>query len=403
MKINWNVKYNTIAAYSVLSVSTIIVFYLSLSKIDLVTSKLSEVISILQPFIMGFVIAYLLDFLLRFFENKVFETKWFKKTKIKSKRALGLALTYLITFLFLKLFIQFVLPQLIDSIVGLVNDVPNYIIKSTELVNELFNKLNLSEEYLSLVNDNLKKLVDYTINLATDLLPVLGNLVKNILASIWNIVLGLVISIYLLKDKERFLSLSRKVAYAMLSKSRANKVIEIVNKSNYTFGKFLSGKLLDSFIVGIATFISLTIFNMPYAILIAVIIGVTNIIPFFGPFIGTVPSFLIILIVSPIQAFWFLVIILVIQQIEGNLVVPRILGKSMGISAFWILFAIMVAGKFFGIAGMILGVPMFAVVYSLIKELIEDRLKEKGLKVETEDYMKDREIEKRKVKNGGEN
>lgn len=403
MKINWNVKYTTIAVYSVLSVSTIIVFYLSLSKIDLVTSKLSEVISILQPFIMGFVIAYLLDFLLRFFENKVFETKWFKKIKIKSKRALGLALTYLITFLFLKLFIQFVLPQLIDSIVGLVNDIPNYIIKSTELVNELFNKLNLSEEYLSLVNDNLKKLVDYTINLATDLLPVLGNLVKNILASIWNIVLGFVISIYLLKDKERFLSLSRKVAYAILSKSKANKVIEIVNKSNYTFGKFLSGKLLDSFIVGIATFVSLTIFDMPYAILIAVIIGVTNIIPFFGPFIGTVPSFLIILIVSPIQAFWFLVIILVIQQIEGNLVVPRILGKSMGISAFWILFAIMVAGKFFGIAGMILGVPMFAVVYSLIKELIEGRLKEKGLKVETEDYMKDREIEKRKVKNEGEN
>jgi predicted PurR-regulated permease PerM len=387
MKINWNVKYNTISVYSVISVCTIIVFYLSLSKIDIVTSKLSEAISILQPFIMGFIIAYLLDFLLRFFENKVFETKWFKKTKIKSNRALGLALTYLIAFLFIKLFIQFVLPQLIDSIVTLVNDIPNYISKSTDLVNELFNKLNLSDEYLSLVNENLKKLVDYTIKVGTDLLPVLGNLVKNIVASIWNIVLGFIISIYLLKDKERFLSLSRKLAYAFLSKSKANKVIEIVNKSNDTFGKFLMGKLLDSFIVGVITFVSLTIFNMPYATLISVIIGVTNIIPFFGPFIGTIPSFLIILIVSPIQAFWFLVLILVIQQIEGNIVVPRILGKSMGISAFWILFAIMVAGKFFGIAGMILGVPMFAVVYSLIKELIEDRLKEKGLKVETEDYM----------------
>lgn len=390
MKINWNVKYNTISVYSVISVCTIIVFYLSLSKIDIVTSKLSEAISILQPFIMGFIIAYLLDFLLRFFENKVFETKWFKKTKIKSKRTLGLALTYLIAFLFIKLFIQFVLPQLIDSIVTLVNDIPNYISKSTELVNELFNKLNLSDEYLSLVNENLKKLVDYTIKVGTDLLPVLGNLVKNIVASIWNIVLGFIISIYLLKDKERFLSLSRKLAYGFLSKAKANKVIEIVNKSNDTFGKFLIGKLLDSFIVGVVTFVSLTIFNMPYATLISVIIGITNIIPFFGPFIGTVPSFLIILIVSPIQAFWFLVIILVIQQIEGNIVVPRILGKSMGISAFWILFAIMVAGKFFGIAGMILGVPMFAVVYSLIKELIEGRLKEKGLKVETEDYMNDK-------------
>lgn len=401
MKINWNVKYNTIAAYSVLSVSTIIVFYLSLSKIDMVTSKLSQIIIILQPFIMGFVIAYLLDFILRFFENKLFETKWFKKTKIKKKRALGLALTYLITFLLLKLFIQFVLPQLIESIVGLVNDVPSYINKSTGIINELFDKLNLSEEYLSLVNDNLKKIVDYTINVATDLLPLLGNLVKNILASIWNIVLGLVISIYLLKDKERFLSLSRKVTYAILSKSKANKVIEVVNKSNYTFGKFISGKLLDSFIVGIATFATLKVFNMPYAILIAVIIGVTNIIPFFGPFIGAIPSFLIILIVSPIKAIWFLVIILVIQQIDGNLISPRILGKSMGISAFWILFAIMVAGKFFGIGGMIIGVPMFAVIYSLIKEFIEDRLKKKGLNVETEAYMKDRENEKKSIKNEG--
>ena len=280
MKINWNVKYNTISVYSVISVCTIIVFYLSLSKIDIVTSKLSEAISILQPFIMGFIIAYLLDFLLRFFENKVFETKWFKKTKIKSKRALGLALTYLIAFLFIKLFIQFVLPQLIDSIVALVNDIPNYISKSTDLVNELFNKLNLSDEYLSLVNENLKKLVDYTIKVGTDLLPVLGNLMKNIVASIWNIVLGFIISIYLLKDKERFLSLSRKLAYAFLSKAKANKVIEIVNKSNDTFGKFLIGKLLDSFIVGVITFVSLTIFNMPYATLISVIIGITNIIPF---------------------------------------------------------------------------------------------------------------------------
>ena len=388
MKINWNIKYNTIAVYSIIVVCTVIVFYLSLSKIDVVYDKIRDIISILQPFFMGFIIAYLLDFFLRFFEQKVFETKWFKKTKIKSKRVLGLFLTYAITILLLGSFIQFVLPQLIDSIVKLINDIPSYIVKSTNIASELFSKYNLSDEYLSIVNENLKKLLDYSIKVATDLVPVLANLLKNIAASIWNIILGFIISIYLLKDKEKFLLLGRKIIYASLPLNFAKKVIKLVKKSNYIFGKFLFGKLLDSFIVGIVTFIVLVVFNMPYPTLISVIIAVTNIVPFFGPFMGAIPSFLIILIVSPSKAGWFLLIILIIQQIEGNLIVPKILGKSMGMSAFWILFAILVAGKFFGVAGMVLGVPMFAVLYSLIKELIEEKLIRKGIKLGTDKKIK---------------
>ena len=181
--------------------------------------------------------------------------------------------------------------------------------------------------------------------------------------------------------------LKQKITYALFPKNIAEKTIEITHRSNSTFGKFLVGKILDSLIIGILTFFILTISKMPYATLISVIVGITNIIPFFGPFIGAIPSFIIILFVSPVKALWFLVIILVIQQIDGNIIGPKILGDSIGISAFWILFAILVAGKFLGLVGMIIGVPLFAVVYSLIKEIIEAKLKKKGLNIETEDYL----------------
>lgn len=153
-----------------------------------------------------------------------------------------------------------------------------------------------------------------------------------------------------------------------------------------TFSKFIGGKILDSVIIGILTFIILTIFKMPYVLLISVIIGVTNIIPFFGPFIGGIPSAIIILFASPIQALWFIIIIIVIQQIDGNIIGPKILGDSIGISAFWILFSLLVAAKFMGVVGMIIGVPLFAIIYSIIKEVVEDKLRKKGLPVETEEY-----------------
>lgn len=387
MKINWNTKYNTISVYAFIVVCAIIAFYLSISQMSALVNKISHIIVILKPFIMGFAIAYILDFVLRFYENVVFETKLFKKFNIKSKRGLGLLFTYVTAFLFIGLFIQFVLPQLIDSIVGLVNDIPLYIADTTNFINGLIDNLNLGEQYQGVINENFNNLIDYIIKVATNLLPMLGGLLTTLLSSIWNIVLGLIISIYLLIEKERFFALSKKITYAILPKRAAIKTIELTHRSNDTFGKFLSGKILDSFIIGILTFIVLTIFNMPYTLLISVIVGITNIIPFFGPFIGAIPSVIIILFVSPIKAFWFLVIILIIQQIDGNIIGPKILGDSIGISAFWILFSILVAGKFLGLVGMVIGVPLFAIVYSIIKEIIEDKLDKKGLKTETEDYM----------------
>lgn len=387
MKINWNKKYTTIAIYLFLVVVGSTVFYLIASQMDLFNKKIGNALSTLQPFIVGFALAYILNFILKFYEEKVFCVDGLKSMKPKLKRAIGMILTYLTAALLMYLFIHFVLPQLIDSLIGLANDIPKYVTQTTKWIDDIMTNLNLTGEYLTFATQKWNDFVVYVINFATDLIPLLGVMLRDILSSIWNIVLGLIISVYLLIDKERFYALSKKVLFALFSKEVANKIVELTHRSNDTFGKFLSGKILDSFIIGILTFVILTIVKMPYTLLISVIIGVTNIIPFFGPFFGAIPSIIIVMFVSPIKALWLMLIILVIQQIDGNIIGPKILGDSIGISAFWILFSLLVTGKLLGFVGMVIGVPLFAVIYSIIKEVVEYKLDKRGLPKETEDYM----------------
>jgi len=387
MKINWNNKYTTIAIYSFLVAVSVILFYLAISQVSIFTDKLDSIIVIFQPFIIGFSIAYIINFLLVFYENKVFETKYIKKLKLKSKRGLGILLSYITAFFIIGMVVKFLLPQVIDSIVGLVNDIPTYINSTTEFVNRAIKDLNIEDQYSKILMDNFNNLVNYIIRFVTNLIPAIGSLVAKIASSIWNVILGIIVSVYLLIDKEKLCALSKKVTYGLLTEEYANGLIKLFHKSNYTFGRFLIGKIIDSLIIGVLTFIVLTIFRMPYTVLVSVIVGITNIIPFFGPFIGAIPSFIIILFVSPVQSLWFLLIILIIQQLDGNVIGPKILGDSIGISAFWILFSILVAGKVLGLVGMIIGVPLFAVFYSIVKEFIEGRLRKKGLKTDTKDYI----------------
>lgn len=387
MKIDWNRKYTTISVYSFIVVACSVIFYLIASQLNVFTGKINEIIGILQPFIIGFVIAYLLNFILKFFEEKFENIEKFNSLNKKSKRGICLVFTYITAFFILYVFMNFVAPQLIDSIVGLVNNVPMYLNNVTILMDNLTKNLDVDQQYLQLATNKLNEMINYVIQFITDLLPIVGNWVVSIASSIWNIILGLIVSSYLLIDKERFYAVGKKIVYATSSEKTANRIFELIYRSNDTFGRFLSGKIIDSAIIGVLTFFVLQIFKMPYATLISVIIGITNIIPFFGPFFGAIPSSIIILFVSPIKAVWFLVLILIIQQIDGNIIGPKILGDSIGISAFWILFALLVAGKFFGIVGMIVGVPIFAIIYSIIKEVVEEKLTEKGMPEDTEEYM----------------
>lgn len=387
MKINWDKKYNTIAVYAFIVVSLSILFYNVVTKLDVFTGKLNEIMAIFQPFVIGFVIAYLLNFILKFYENKVFTLKGLNKVKKSSVRGLAILLAYITAGIILYVFMQFVLPQLVDSVRGLINDIPKYVKELTVMVEGYLKDMNVNQEYMTFINEKFTEITNWVIQLFTNILPVIGNAVMSVASSIWNIILGIIISVYLLMDKEKFFALGKKVVTSLLNEKHTTIVLDLANRTNLTFGRFIGGKILDSAIIGVLTFIILAIFKMPYVLLISVIIGVTNIIPFFGPFIGAIPSAIIILFVSPIQALWFLVIILVIQQVDGNIIGPKILGDSIGISAFWILFSILVAGKLFGLVGMIIGVPMFALIYSVIKDIIEARLRYKGLPTETEKYL----------------
>lgn len=386
MKIDWNRKYNTIAIYAFITAVSVILFYLGISQLEVVTGYIDKIFIIFQPFIIGFAIAYLLGFLLRMYERNLKKFKFYRNLKLKYRRIISLILTYLTGILLVILFLQFVLPQLIESIVGLVNNIPTYISNLNKVSDYLFKKFDIKKEQMDIINEKLRELIDTIIKIGTNLLPVIGNIVASFASSIWNIAIGVIVSIYLLIDKENMCAGIKKVVYAILPKKGAEKVILITHKSNETFGKFLSGKILDSAIIGVLAYIVLKIFNMPYGLLISVIIGITNIIPFFGPFIGAVPSFIIILFVSPQKALWFLLIVFILQQVDGNIIGPKILGDSIGISAFWILFSIMVAGEIMGFVGMIIGVPLFAVIYSLFKDFINEKLKSKGLKTDIKEY-----------------
>lgn len=388
MKINWNSKYNTISAYALIVICCSIIFYFIASQIGSFSEKIGIVIGIMYPFIIGFVIAYLLNFILKFYEVKILgKTQWFSKLKKGQKRGIGLILTYLTFAGICYLFMHFIVPQLIDSIMGFVNDIPQYVDNVTKLFNDFMSETNISPEYAALIEEQMDRYIQIVMDFAKEILPVVGSTLKIIASSIWNIVLGIVISVYLLIDKENFFAINRKIICALFSTKVSERIFELSHRTNETFGRFLIGKIIDSAIIGVLSFVVFSIFKMPYALLISVIVGVTNIIPFFGPFIGAIPAFIIILFVSPSKALLFLLLVFIIQQLDGNVIGPKILGDSIGISAFWILFSILVAGKFLGLVGMIIGVPLFAIIYSIIKEEIEYKLKMKQLPTDTKDYM----------------
>ena len=386
MKIDWNRKYTTVAVYSFIVIACSIVFYLISSQVKVFSNKISAFIAILYPFIIGFAIAYLLNFILKFIENRIISEKMRGKSPARV-RAISMLLTYLVAGTLCYLFVHFVWPELLESIIGLFNDIPNYVNNATVMINKLIEEFNLTPASMEILESKWKELTDFIMNFMTDIIPVIGNTIMVVISSLWNIVLGVIVSIYLLKDKEKFFAISKKITYAVFNREHSYKILELTHRANKIFGKFLGGKILDSFIIAIITFVVLTIFKMPYTLLVTVIVGVTNVIPFFGPFFGAIPSVILVRFVSPIKAFWLLIIILIIQQLDGNVIGPKILGDSIGVSAFWILFALLIAGKFLGLVGMLLGVPLFAFIYSIIKDVTEERLDKKGLPVNTDDYM----------------
>lgn len=387
MEINWNRRYATIAMYSFIVIASSILFFLVMSGLDKFTQLLAGYFSALNPFIYGFVIAYLVNFLVNIFKNQLSKIPSMKKINAMWFHILTLVLAYLVSGFLVYLFIAFIFPQLFASISGLVLNTPDYVRATTDYIKNLTDSIHLPPEVMAFITHRLDELSVFSSGVAQGLVPIALALLRNTALSVWNLFLGIIISIYMLAEKDRFISMAKKINYGVFNETIADEILVISRRTQQIFSRFLGGKIIDSLIIGILTFIILSFVNMPYTLLVSFIVGVTNIIPFFGPFIGAVPSVIIIFFESPTMAFWFIIIIFIIQQLDGNVIGPKILGGSLGISAFWILFAILLGGKFFGFVGLIIGVPLFVLIYSIIKEIVEVRLKAKGLPIDTKDYM----------------
>lgn len=348
-----------------------ITFYLCASHLNIVREQLGNFISILNPFVWAFVMAYLLDGPVRYFEKK-----------FKMRRGIAICCAYILAILLIALLLSFIIPQLVQSVMMLVDNMGNYLNGLNFMVEEVAGRLNLDDEMVEGMMLTYNDLITKATALAKELLPQMLNYSIALGSSLVSGITAIIASVYMLSGKKRLLGQFHKIVYAFLPLPKAHRLLDVCSHANHVFTGFINGKLIDSAIIGVICFVCTTLFNMKFALLISVIIGVTNIIPFFGPFVGAIPSVMILLMVDPIQALWFALFIIVLQQFDGNILGPKILGDSTGLSAIWVLVAIIVGGGLFGFAGMVIGVPTFAVLYSLTSQLLANRLHAKNIDAE---------------------
>lgn len=383
MKLEKNNKYLTIAIYSFLVIAASIILIFSFIFPERVLGIFTFTMNMLLPVILGFAIAFILNPLVNLFENKVF-SKLFKKAKKGSLRALSLVATYIIFLGLIAAFLTIVVPSIIESFTDLINNLQHYYNSGIKILKDLLEKYNIDPSVLESFDDLGSQLVSYIVSTMKSIMPALYGITMSVTGVVKNIFVGFAFSIYMLSSKEIFAGQVNRLLTIFTKPITKERVLFVGRLANNTFSKYITGYILDSTIVGIICYIVMRLFGWPYPELISLTIGVTNMIPFFGPFIGGVPSALLIMLVNPWQALFFIIFIVVLQQIDGNFICPRVLGQQVGLSPFWVITAIIVGGSLFGIVGMLIGVPTFAVIYSIAKMYIARKERQKGIITEKE-------------------
>ena len=363
--------YGMLAGFGAIALS--VVFFFILYRLQGISSALDTVTEILSPFIYGGVIAYLLRQMCNWFE-KLFE-KWLPKKLKKMANTLAVALSMVTGLLIVYALIIMIAPELYQSVVTIWNALP-------ENVDRLITWLSVTfaeqEELIALLDTGYETVYS-ALNgwIQNTLVPYATNIVSGVGQGVWktliflkNILIGLIVAIYLLGSRKRFAKQGVMLVRSMLRPRWADLVINEIKFVDRMFGGFIDGKLVDSGIIGVLCYIGCVIFRFPNPLLISAIVGITNVIPFFGPFIGAIPSILLILIEDPVKAIWFAVFIFALQQLDGNVIGPTILGDRTGLSNFWVLFSIVLFGGIWGLVGMVICVPLFAVIYDIVKKLV---------------------------------
>lgn len=354
-----------------------VVLYLALSNLNIFLSGFKTLIGVMSPFIVGIVIAFVLDGVVETFTKRVY-TPLFKRSQslLKAAKLCSILTTYVLLFAGIGLLIGFVVPQLGTSIATLSESIPGYVTALSGWAYEIMDILKLDQNIWAQVNIWLKQLAQTVLNFVPSLIgmiPQVYDVVMTIGGGVFNFGIGIFISIYILADKSRLMSQMKRIYRAFLPRRISRHIGNAANIAYHTFRSYVAGQLLDAMIVGTLATIGLSVFGFPYAMLIGVMMGVTNVIPFFGPFIGAIPSFFIIFMVSPVQSLWYILFVVVLQQLDGNVIVPRIVGSSIGLPPLWVLFAVMVGGGIFGIVGMLVGMPTFSVFYKLLGQATRRR------------------------------
>ena len=396
-------KYSVIAFIVFLTFCCCILFFFFIYRYHGFAEYWQKLMGILQPIIMGFITAYLLNPVMVFLEKHLLK---FLKPRVKGERkakkmarVIGTvgALAFLLLIIFLLLYMM--VPELIKSIQNMMVNLPSEFNDFSDWVDEFMAEDSQMANWLATLGIDLISIGEYLEKIfQNQILPQLKTYMTYVASfttgvisafrMFFNFVIGLVIALYLLVGKETFIGQGKKILYAVLPAKAGNNALRLLRVSHQLFGGFISGKIVDSAIIGVICYVGLIILKIPHSLLVAAIVGVTNVVPFFGPFIGAVPSFILIALAEPMKGLYFLVFVLALQQVDGNIIGPKILGDSTGLSSFWVIFAILVGGGLFGFMGMLFGVPTFAVIYWVIREIVAYTLRKRRLPEETRDYIK---------------
>ena len=396
MKLNMNKKYTTIAVYAFLVIAAAITFFFVISEHSVVGRMAGTFFGLMTPFIYGAALAYVLNPVLNWLEKKVFPKVFGDRVSKRSRRGLGVLLTFLFGCAVVALFLAVLIPQIVESIDNLAQSIYAFLPQAQNFLNDLIAQYGTNEmlvDVLSMLGVDisdpsmaLQRLATRSYTFLTQVLPNLFGGVMRFTSGLLDVVVGIIIAIYLLLSKEVFYAQVKKLMFAFFPRRVAQATLNLTHDSNAIFCGFISGKILDSAIIGVLCFIGCSILQMPYTVLVSFIVGVTNVIPYFGPFIGAIPSIFIFMIADPLKSVIFAVFVLILQQLDGNIIGPKILGDSTGLSAFWVIFAVTFFGGLFGFVGMLIGVPTFAVIYALVRNFAEFKLGKKGLKTQTPDF-----------------
>lgn len=382
-KFTWNIKYLTICMYAVLVVLASVLIIKAVIDWDNVMLHIKGAMNVLSPFLWGAFIAFLINPLVKLFDNKIFGKIKPLKKHDKPRKMLSLLISYLLVIFVVVIMFVYLLPQIGTSLTEIVNQVPGWI---AEVNNGL---LKFEEDHpdfdYDIINDFFNsitpQLMDFSKNVVTNVVPMIFTTSISVVKGLLNVLIAFIVSVYMVSDKKLLARGFKRVLYSVASEKAGDMIMETLRECYHIFSQFVLGKTVDSFIIGWICFFLMTILRLPFTPIISLIVGITNMIPYFGPFIGAVPGIVLILMVDPIKAIIFTVLIVVIQQFDGLYLGPRILGETVGLRPLWIIFAITVGGSIGGVVGMFLGVPVVAVFAYLMDKLLNKLVRKKNVDI----------------------